>query len=144
MQQLPAGSGVALNVRRSDLTADGIEVAEIARQLHSRWRAVATFVVLGFVIALGIMLFAPRRFDGKATLLARAGSEAGGSILGRLSNIGTLMSGNGSLGGLPSPFESELQVLRSRTVGGRVVDSLQLQFSVRDPAGRPPRGCGVA
>lgn len=117
---------------------DGIEVAEIVRILQLQWRAVFAFLGLGIVAALLIVLFAPRRFDGKATLLARAATgENGGSILGRLTSIGGLMSG-GSFGGLPSPFESELQVLRSRSVAGWVVDSLELQFSVREPARHPP------
>jgi tyrosine-protein kinase Etk/Wzc len=132
MQYLP------VRPTRADATPDGIEVAEVVRTVRRQWRAVIGFLALGVLGALAVLLFAPREFEGKATLLARAGgTETGGSILGRITSIGSLMSG-GAFGGLPSPFESELQVLRSRAVAGRVVDSLQLQFSVRSPRGLPP------
>lgn len=133
MQELPSGFG------RADVAADGIEVAEVVRTLRRQWRAVMAFIGIGGLGALAVILFAQRQFEGKATLLARAGSsETGGSVLGRLTNgIGGLMSG-GVFAGLPSPFEAELQVLRSRVVAGRVVDSLQLQFSVRSPSGVAP------
>src|SRR3954470_5734449 len=91
-----------------DVASDGIDVADVARTLNRHWRAVIGFLALGVVGAIAVILFAPRRFEGKATLLARASaSESGGSILGRITSIGGLMSGGG-LGGLPSPFESEL------------------------------------
>jgi uncharacterized protein involved in exopolysaccharide biosynthesis len=117
--------------------SDGIEIADVARTVRGQWRAVIGFLLAGVLTALGVLAFAPRLYEGKALLLARPNSsESGGSILGRLSNVGDLMRGGG-LGGLTSPFESELQVLRSRAIAGRIVDSLQLQFLVRDPRGVP-------
>jgi uncharacterized protein involved in exopolysaccharide biosynthesis len=43
-----------------------------------------------------------------------------------------------SIGGGGS-LETELQILRSRVIAGQVVDSLALQFRVREPSGTPPR-----
>jgi uncharacterized protein involved in exopolysaccharide biosynthesis len=138
MRQLHAGASMPPATGHTDTASDAIDVADVIRTLRRQWRAVIGFLVVGVLGAAAVTLFAPRRFEGKATLLARAGSsETGGSILGRITSIGGLMSG-GAFGGLPSPFESELQVLRSRAVAGRVVDSLQLQFSVRSPGGTAP------
>lgn len=132
MRQLPSFTGIA-----TSSTTDGIEIADVARTMRRQWRAVIAFLAIGVLGAIAVLIFAPRRYDGTATLLARAGnSEGAGSILSRIGNVGELM--RGGIGGLGSQFESELQVLRSRAVAGEVLDSLQLQMSVRDPAGVPP------
>lgn len=137
MQPLLPGSKSS-STARPEPTSDSVDVADIVWTLRRQWRAVLGFVAVGVLGAAAVTLFAPRRFEGEATLLARAEtSSGGGSILGRLGSVGNLMSGGGLIG-LPSPFESELQVLRSRSVAARVVDSLQLQFSVRSPGGVPP------
>jgi uncharacterized protein involved in exopolysaccharide biosynthesis len=113
--------------------------------MRRQWRAVLSFVALGVLGALGVVLFAPKRYDGQATVLARTTTTAGGSILGRMGEggIGQLL---GSLGGdlADGGVETELQMLQSKTIVGQVVDSLQLQFSVRDPAGMPSRNLVVA
>jgi uncharacterized protein involved in exopolysaccharide biosynthesis len=115
-----------------------IEIADVARTLTRQWRAILSFLALGIVGALAVALFAPRRFDGKATLLARAGATPGGSILGRMTGVGELLGSVGGAGMGASQVETELQVLRSRTLAGRVVDSLRLQFSVRSGRRIPP------
>ena len=119
--------------------SDTIDVADVARTVRRQWRAVALCVALGIVIAGAVVLFAPRRFDGKATVLARPNAAGGGSIAGRITGLGELLGGGG--GGLSaltgSTMETELQMLRSRALTGQVVDSLRLQVSVRKPAGLP-------
>jgi uncharacterized protein involved in exopolysaccharide biosynthesis len=122
-----------------ELTAihsDTVDVADVVRTLRVQWRAILSFLALGVLGALAVILFAPRRYDGKATVLARTNGPNGTSVLGRMTGVGDLLGGMGGLGG--SPFETELQLLRSRALGGQVVDSLMLQFRVRDPAGIPP------
>jgi uncharacterized protein involved in exopolysaccharide biosynthesis len=84
-----------------------------------------------------VLLFAPRRFEGKATILARPGTGSSASIGGRVPGLGELMGGLAGLGGGGS-METELQVLRSRALAGKLVDSLQLQFRVRAPTRIPP------
>jgi tyrosine-protein kinase Etk/Wzc len=118
-------------------TSDTIDVADVARTVRRQWRAVAWCVALGVTIAAGVLLFAPRRFDGKATVLARPTAQGGSSIAGRMSGgLGELLGGAGGLGSLTgSTMETELQVLRSRALIGQVVDSLLLQVSVRNPSG---------
>src|SRR6266850_7854948 len=122
---------------RAALNPDTIEVADVIRTLRRQWRAVVGFIVLGVVGALAVIVFAPRRFDGKSTVLVRTSGQSGGSILNRMTGSNDLLGGLGALSGA-SGIETELQVLRSNALAGQVVDSLRLQFAVREPAGIPP------
>ena len=120
---------------RVTVHSDTVDVADIVRTLKRQWRAVLSFLALGVLGALAVILFAPKRYEGKASVLARTSSAAGGSVLGRMATggIDELMSGvGGGLGG--TSLETELQMLRSRALAGQVVDSLKLQLRVRDPA----------
>lgn len=117
--------------------SDTIDVADVIRSVRRQWRAVLGFFVVGLVTAVGVILFAPRRFDGKASVLARTGSQNTSSISGRITGLGELLGGLGNLA-LGGNIETELQVLKSRALAGEVVDSLQLQIQVRRPAGLPP------
>jgi tyrosine-protein kinase Etk/Wzc len=116
--------------------SDTIDVADVVRTLRRQWRAVIGFIVLGVLAAAAVVLFAPRRFDGKVTVLARPGAQAGGSVSGRMGGLGELLGGLGGLG-LQGSIETELQVLKSRALAGQVVDSLQLQIVPREPRGLP-------
>ena len=134
--QLFAGNGYT---RSNIVRSDTIDVADVARTMRRQWRAVATCVAIGIVVALAIVLFAPRRFDGKATVLARPNDRGGSSIAGRITGLGELLGGASGLGSLTgSTMETEMQMLRSRALAGELVDSLQLQVSVRKPTGIPP------
>lgn len=116
--------------------ADTIDLAEVGRALRRGWRAVLAFTVLGAVVAAAVILFAPPRFTGTASLVLKTGSDPGASVLSRLS--GGLSDAGGMLSGaLKSPMETELQILSSRAVAGRVVDSLLLQGRVTTPRGVP-------
>ena len=129
LNQLPATTGTSV-------TTDAVEVAEVARTVRRGWRAVIGFTVLGAAMALALLLFAPPRFTGRASVLIRSASaDAGGGLLGKLTGMG----GISDLGGLgaAAALETELQVLRSRSTVERVVDSLQLQFRVRKPVALP-------
>ena len=118
---------------------DVVEVSDLIRTLRQQWRAVAVCVAIGVLAALAVLLFAPRRFEGKATVLARPAAASGGSILGRLGGgVGDLIGNMSGLGGGKADFETELQVLKSRELAGRLVDSLQLQVQMRHPTRVPP------
>lgn len=120
------------------LQSDTVDVADLARTLRRQWRAVIGFTLAGVLVGLAILAFAPRRYDARATVLARAGGAGGASILGRMAEgAGALLGGVGG-GAVASPLETELQMLRSRALAGNVVDSLLFQFRVREPAGTPP------
>lgn len=122
---------------RLSASPDTVDVADVVRTLRRQWRAVIGFLALGVAGAVAVILFAPRRFEGKATLLAKGGSSGGSSIVGRITGVGDLLGGLSNLTG-SSGLETELQMLRSRAIAGQVVDSLQLQIRVREPRGLPP------
>ena len=117
--------------------SDTVDVADVARTVRRQWRAVVICLVAGILVAGAVVLFAPRKFDGTASLLARPGNSGGSSIGGRITGLGELLGGLGGLGAGGS-IETELQMLKSRALAGQVVDSLQLQFRVREPDGIAP------
>lgn len=113
-------------------STDTIDLADIARALRRGWRWIAAGILGGAIIAALILVLAPRRFDGTATAIIRASPEGGGSLLSRLGDGGgaaALLGGSAS-----SPIETDIQILSSNTVVGKVVDSLALQVEVRAPA----------
>src|SRR5690348_9817674 len=115
--------------------ADSIEIAEVIRAIKRGWRVLATGVVLGLVAAAGTMLFAPRLYQGKASVLVRASTDPGQSLLNRIGAVGDLLgSGGGGLGLGKTALETEIQVLNSRVLGQRLVDSLRLQARVLSPS----------
>lgn len=126
----PTGAGSAS-------ASDTVDVADVARTVRRQWRAVIVCVVGGLIIATGVLLFAPRKFDGKASVYARPGNQGASSISGRITGLGELLGNLGSMG-MGGSLETELQLLRSRALAGEVVDSLQLQVRPRDPARVPP------
>jgi uncharacterized protein involved in exopolysaccharide biosynthesis len=120
------------------LQNDTVDVADLARTIRRQWRALIGFTVAGMLVGAAIMLFAPKRYDAQATVLARTGGGGGANILGRMAEgAGALIGGVGGGGG-GSLLETELQMLRSRTLAGQAVDSLLLNFNVVEPAGTPP------
>ena len=124
--QLPAGPV-------SNGATDAVDVADVARTVRRQWRAVAAGVGLGLLGAAAVVLFVPEKFDGKASVLARAGGAGGGSIAGRMgTGVGDLLGSIGGMG-LAGGMETELQMLKSRALTERVVDSLRLQVRVREP-----------
>ena len=117
--------------------SDTVDLADFGRTLRSNWLAVAVFVALGIAAAMTVLLFAPRRFTGRATIMTRVGGSGGASIGGRLGDIGDLLGGLGGVAG-SSAIETELQILKSRDLAGRVVDSLRFQFRPRGPRRMAP------
>ena len=75
-----------------------------------------------------------RQFEGTATVLLKSAQEAGGSLVSRMGLLADLLPASLSTS-LRSQIETEIDILSSRAVIGRVVDSLRLQASIRRPAG---------
>src|SRR5688500_17875212 len=113
---------------------DSVDLADVVRTLSRQWRAFFTFVALGILGSIAVILFAPRRYYGMATVLARSTAAAGASLLGRMPGVGEMLGGVGGIGA-GSSLETELQMLRSRALAGQVVDSLNLQVRVSEPSG---------
>ena len=117
-------------------TTDTIDLADIARSLRRGWRWILGGLLTGGLVALLVILFVPRRFDGGASAIIRATPEAGGSLLSRLTEGGGAGAGAASLlgAGANAPIETDIQIMSSRAVIGTVVDSLLLQVEVRSPS----------
>jgi len=119
----------------SATTADTIDVADLARTVRRGWRGVVAFTGLGALAALAIILWAPRKYSASATVVMKISADAGTSLLSKLSG-GVGDAAGGVLSSVTkSPTETEIQILSSRAVGGRVVDSLRLQARVTSPRG---------
>ena len=72
-------------------STDTVDVADVVRVLGRQWRAVVAFLVMGVLAAAALVVFGPRRFDGKVTVLARPGGTGGGSIAGKITGLGELL-----------------------------------------------------
>src|SRR5439155_25224887 len=119
--------------------AETIDLRDIARAIRRGWVEIVAFTVLGTVAAVGVLLYAPRKFDGSASAVVQT-SDPQGSALSRVGGAGGARGAvaGGLLSGVTqTPLETEVQIIGSRAVGGPVVDSLLLQARVRAPADVP-------
>ena len=117
--------------------ADTIDVADLARTVRRGWRAVVAFTLLGALGALAVVLWAPPKYLASASVVMKMGSDPSTSLLSRLSGGLGDVAGSAISSAAKSPTETEIQILSSRAVAGRVVDSLRLQASVASPRGMP-------
>ena len=123
-------------MRTPDDAADTLDLAELARAARRGWSFIVAVTLLGAAIAVGLLLFGPRRFEAASSIVVRSQQASGASLLAKLAG-GAGGDGAASLvqGGSSSPLETEVQILSSRELIGRVVDSLRLQVRVRAPSG---------
>lgn len=113
-----------------------LDLAEIWRAVRHGWRFVVSWIVAGLAIGALVLLFWPRSFEGRASVLLRAASDGGTSFLSRVGVPSEVTSG--LLGAaVKSPLETELQLLQSQSILSDVGDSLGLQVRVIVPAGIP-------
>jgi len=121
-------------VRTPDETADTLDLAELARAARRSWTFIVALTLLGAAAAAGLLLFGPRRFQAASSIVVRSQQTSRASLLAKFAGGG---DGAASLldAGSSSPLETEVQILSSRELVGRVVDSLQLQVQVRGPDG---------
>lgn len=119
-------------MRATDATVDTVDLAELARAARRGWPFIAACTLLGAVLAVVVLLVGPRRFEAAASIVVRSAQGGRASLLSTIAG--------GAAGGLldagaASPLETEIQILSSRELIGRVVDSLRLQVQVRTPQG---------
>ena len=117
--------------------ADAIDLVEVADAMRSGWRRVAGGLGLGLIGALVVLFAIRRQFDGAATVLLKSSQPTGGALASDLGLPVDLLPQAFS-GNIQSPFETEREILSSRVVAGRVVDSLGLQARVLAPSGIAP------
>jgi uncharacterized protein involved in exopolysaccharide biosynthesis len=126
----------------STSSPDTIDLADVARSVRRGWRVVLGSVAVCLVLALLVILFGPRRFEGKASAIVRS-ADPSSTLLSRIGGdaLGGLAAGAGALfGSGGSQLETEIQILQSNSVLGAVVDSLMLQVQPRHPGGLPAAG----
>ncbi|HET8655024.1 MAG TPA: Wzz/FepE/Etk N-terminal domain-containing protein, partial [Longimicrobiaceae bacterium] len=116
---------------------DTVDIGEAVGVLRRRWRWVAAGVLTGLVIAVVVgFVFGPR-YKGRTTVVLRSAQAGqGGTLGGEASGIlsaGSLVS---LLSGATG-FDTELEILTSRSTVGAVVDSLGLQAIVEAPKALP-------
>jgi uncharacterized protein involved in exopolysaccharide biosynthesis len=116
---------------------DTIDFGEVSRVLARGWGWILAGASVGAILALLVILIVPPRFEGTTTVLLRSGPEDAGSPLGGIAR--NAQGGGFSLGGLASVlslasgFETEIEILTSRSVMEAVVDSLGLQAEMVRP-----------
>lgn len=116
---------------------DTIDVADLARTVRRGWRAVVAFTVLGALSALAVVLWAPPKYLATSSVVMKMGTDPSTSLLSKLTGGLGEVAGGALSSATKSPTETEIQILSSRAVAGRVVDSLHLQALVTKPRGVP-------
>ncbi|MFI5227642.1 MAG: Wzz/FepE/Etk N-terminal domain-containing protein, partial [Gemmatimonadales bacterium] len=114
--------------------ADTIDLADVGRAVRRGWRIIAAFTVVGLLAAFAVLLFAPPKFSATSSVLVRTSGGNGSSLLSKLAE-GAGDPGGMLSGAMKSPIETELEIIGSRAVVGRVIDSLALQAQVTAPRG---------
>lgn len=115
--------------------SDAVDLRELTAALRHGAPWIAGCVAAGLALAWGVNTFAGRSYEGKATLLLRSAPAGAVAALG--GKDGGSAGGLASVLGMSSAFDTEKEILTSRSVIGAVVDSLGLQATVTEPAGTP-------
>jgi uncharacterized protein involved in exopolysaccharide biosynthesis len=113
---------------------DSVDLFEVAVVLRRGVRWIAGGLILGGILAAAITFALPRRFEATTTVLLRNQSDAPSSALSLLGGAGGAL-GDLLPGATRTGLDTELEILRSRTIIGAVADSLGLQARVVRPAG---------
>ncbi len=112
---------------------DVVDLGEIWAALRRNFRWVLVGALLGLVAGAAATRLLRPQYQGTTKVVLR-GQEGGASAaLAQLGGLASLIPGKGASG-----FDTEMEVLMSRSVIGAVVDSLGLQAVVADPVGSSP------
>lgn len=117
---------------------DVVDLREIANALRREVRWLIAGGLLGLLLGAGLSMLLPPRYKSVATVLLRAGSPGGvGALagLGEGSMAALALGGSSGMLSLDNGFDTEVEILSSRSVIGAVVDSLGLQAEVTEPRG---------
>lgn len=120
--------------------SDTVDLVEVGRTIGRGWRTIAIAVGVGLLTALAVLWLVPKRFQGVTTVVVRSDQGGGASLLARLGLGDAASSGGGGLlpgGAGRADLDTEVEILSSRALIGQIVDSLNLQVEVREPAGMP-------
>ena len=74
--------------------ADTIDLADVFRSLQRGWRAIAVWTAAGLVLALLVLLLAPRRYQGTSSVVLRPAQPL--SALSGFGMLGSILGGGES------------------------------------------------
>ena len=112
---------------------DHLDLAQLFGTLRRGWLRIIVATLAGLGVAGALLLFLPKRWEGRASVLVSGGQDVGSSILQRTGipdGIAASILGKSASG----QMETELEILRSRRLIGEVVDSLRLGARLTSPA----------
>src|SRR4051812_1670925 len=122
--------------RSQEQVADVIDLVDVGRSLRNGWATIITSTTAGLIAALLVLWLVAPKYDGEASVLLKTGSSAGGgsSLANAISSINEAAGAVGGGGILPTmrggSVETEIEILRSRTLASELVDSFRLQAQV--------------
>jgi tyrosine-protein kinase Etk/Wzc len=116
-----------------DRVAMETDLTELLGTVLGNWRRLAIGTAVGAVIGVGVVLFVPARFDGRALVLIRTKNDPTAALASKAGPLAELAPS--ALGGsFKDELETELALLKSRAVAAVVTDSLRLQLRPKSPA----------
>lgn len=102
---------------------DTIDLKELFFSLISQWKIIALCIILSLICALLYLRITPATYSTDALVQVENNKGAGSAaLLGDLSSVVEQKS----------PAESEIEILKSRMVLGKVVDNLNLNILIKD------------
>ncbi|MDB4949845.1 MAG: lipopolysaccharide biosynthesis protein [Gemmatimonadetes bacterium] len=114
--------------------AGTVDARELGGLLRRGWRWIAVGAAVGLALAAVLTVVVRPSYRGRATLLLRNATAMPGVGLG-MSKDGISPLGIASALAAGTAFDTEMELLTSRSVLGSVADSLLLQAEVVEPTG---------
>lgn len=106
-----------------------LELSDVTATLRRGVLVIAIGGIVGLLLAVLVVLFAPARFDGRALVLVRTQQLSAGSLVAEQFGALAPLAGDAlGLGESGDAIKTELALLQSRALLGDVVDSLKLQL----------------
>ncbi|MEP6765489.1 MAG: Wzz/FepE/Etk N-terminal domain-containing protein, partial [Gemmatimonadaceae bacterium] len=121
----------------TDSANEELDLTQLIRTLMLRWWWLVIGALVGLVGALLVIWLIPAKFESNSRVLIRTANDPTAGLRSKLGPIAELAP-SALGGGKAEELDTELEILRSRSVIGAVVDSLRLQVLPVDPARMAP------
>lgn len=105
---------------------DTIDLVELATDLGNEKKLLLGLPTIAAILSIGISLLMSPVFTAKTTLLPPSQSGGGGAAAA-LAQLGALSGLAGGIGGIKTPDEQYVAMLKSRSVADMVIDKYDLQ-----------------
>lgn len=116
-----------------------VDLGALVRTVARGWRGLVVGALAGLLLGGALLALVRPWYRGVASVLVRNAGDPAGSLLARFGIPGDVAgAAGGAIGGVfKSSLETEIQLLQSGELAGRLVDSLALQVRVEEPRGVP-------